>query len=277
MKKFKHKQTNRIVFLKDGDYGAHLSFIGDQIIPRDFIENTNDWEEIIKCEHKVKYNSLICSSCNELLGIFTKIKKDYEILSIIDSNRQIYYSKYSTIKDRFARNINTYPIIFDNNINVIKEIHSVKRLSDGEIFTIGDILEKGAVIDKFYFEDFGEGDELVFWNNKAGGGNFIKNINKIKKPLFITEDGIEIFKESDCWVVTPQHYRLFKWSRTNKTIIDGEKYFSTKKVAEDYIILNKPCLSIKNIDDSLEKHKHIINKITFRDFLKNIVKCKLNL
>lgn len=39
MRKFKHKITQDVIILENNSHGAHIAFLGDQIIPRRFIEN----------------------------------------------------------------------------------------------------------------------------------------------------------------------------------------------------------------------------------------------
>ena len=51
-----------------------------------------------------------------------------------------------------------------------------------------------------------------------------------------------------------------------------EKYFSTKEKAEEYILLNKPCLSLNDIKFAISK---INNPEEKRNKLKTLVKLKI--
>jgi hypothetical protein len=168
------------------------------------------------------------------------IEKEYEILSIKGFLREIKKSDF----------INDGWIQFLNN-NKDSEIHSVKRLSDGEIFTIGDEVKHRNVCNKLdscnILDIYIAGNKLLITT-----ANFNTNIcmlDKItKKPLFTTEDGVDIFKNDICWVVNSNNYALYKWTNPiNTVIIDDEKYFSTIEAAKDYILMNKPCLSINDL------------------------------
>lgn len=74
-----------------------------------------------------------------------------------------------------------------------------------------------------------------------------------KQPLFTTEDGVEIFENDKYWFVKPlQDYYLGEviaiehsmTGRKQENILD----FSTKEKAEEYIIMNKPCLSLNDVN-----------------------------
>jgi hypothetical protein len=104
----------------------------------------------------------------------------------------------------------------------------------------------------------------------------IKDIKKAKQPLFTTKDGVDIY-DSNYW------FYIFKdWSgeiyKTNKRYCaEGEidlfksaYNFSTKEAAEEYILMNKPCLSI---NDVLSVGQRVI---VDEGKLKQIVKNKLN-
>jgi len=90
-----------------------------------------------------------------------------------------------------------------------------------------------------------------------------------KQPLFITEDGVDIFAGDFYTIVTND---LFE-SRTLVAMgneINNIKRFSTKKAAENYIKMNKPCLSLNDV-------LSITNKTSFvpEDFSKNLIKKEL--
>lgn len=90
-----------------------------------------------------------------------------------------------------------------------------------------------------------------------------------KQPIFITEDGVDIFAGDFYTIVTND---LFE-SRTLVAMgneINNIKRFSTKKAAENYIKMNKPCLSLNDV-------LSITNKTSFvpEDFSKNLIKKEL--
>ena len=136
-------------------------------------------------------------------------------------------------------------------------IHSVKRLSDGEIFTIGDKLrgESNTIVSL---------DMITLYQDKillqANHTTWKLSINldkgeKIKKPVFTTEDGIDIYENSKNPNETVKLYLITKGSFTiqlyHKSIKAGfgknVLYFSTKEAAEEYVLMNKPCLSLNDV------------------------------
>jgi len=135
-------------------------------------------------------------------------------------------------------------------------INSVQRLSDGEVFTIGDryhVLSDAFISDKSY-ENLGlpiEKFDII--NNEINvNQNYLLNlIKKVKKtPLFTTEDGVEIFVGDDFFVVETQFdkYRLHKTIGGHFTKDRSTRLrFYSKEKAEEYVLLNKPCLSLNNL------------------------------
>lgn len=85
--------------------------------------------------------------------------------------------------------------------------------------------------------------------------NYLDVISKVKKqPLLITENGKEIVEGyMDLWMID-ENMNLQKGLICNsnydyKSYSKIYKYFSCKEAAENYIIENKPCLSLKDIKD----------------------------
>lgn len=174
------------------------------------------------------------------------IEKDYEILS--------YTSPY----DRW------------HSQNMI--IHSVKRLSDGEIFTVGDKIKIHNKIGTitYFTKDLWAGIEGV----KCNGPYKISLLNKVKQPLFTTEDGVDIHYDQMFFNVN--NFKIETFQVTNDKypldfLNDGSKQFSTKEAAEEYIIMNKPCLSLNDIFSS-HFDKVCLIKSTMIDILKEKLK-----
>lgn len=147
-------------------------------------------------------------------------------------------------------------------------IESVKRLSDGEVFTVGEEVD-----------DWGTKRVITGFSNETGwvtipvvfdsyGKTDLTGIKKVKKPLFTTEDGVEKF-EGDLFVpvnvsvddadnytirglnseAKPYNTKIQEEARKN-----GVLWFSTKEAAEEYILMNKPCLSVKEVVDILANY-----------------------
>jgi hypothetical protein len=176
------------------------------------------------------------------------IGQDYEIISIsTNSFAGISHSKVD-IK------------AFEEGVTPEWNIHSVKRLSDGTVFTVGDkvnFLSHDTVLEHiclnkqkqlcFKIKGCYAVLENVFSNN---------NFKHASKPLFTTEDGVDIYLMKEYWCVysnfSYQNFRAYSDSGKDKSC----KYFSTEAAAVTYIMFNKPCLSIKEICPVIGRNNH---------------------
>jgi len=164
-------------------------------------------------------------------------------------------------------------------------IHSVKRLSDGEIFTIGDELKEGTIL-KFYLSDYNDG---IYLDAKKVSGNNIHSYiglpsdkwEKSNKVLFTTEDGFDIYEMDHVYSVEYKPFLIptimkLTASKKTKELFERRLFFSSYKAAENYVICNKPCLSFNDVwnisnNKSSDNHYVIIDKRK----LKELVKSKL--
>lgn len=140
--------------------------------------------------------------------------------------------------------------------NILK----VKRLSDGEVFTLGDsvALNKGwekdnCVIYAFKMYECGTLKVVINENGTYGTYRFPYKFYHVKKSLFTTEDGVELF-DGDSYYRVLGDFTLSKFT-INKTFSNsyaGAKFFSTSVVAKKYIKQNKPILSLKDLAEIME-------------------------
>jgi len=206
--------------------------------------------------------------------------KDYEILSYKYENRIFKYTLNPPIigVSGFRHYENNGGILDEYSMKDLipsPTIHSVKRLSDGKVFTIGDsCLHKPTntkfIINTIYFID----TQLVVNNY------YLFNIEHIKEPLFTTFDNVDIY-EGD------EYYTIWKDLRSNFIMrYNADKtsgkdihitYFSTKQAAENYIICNKPVLSLTEtlniINEQISKDSTAYFLI--KKDLKKLIKSKL--
>lgn len=96
---------------------------------------------------------------------------------------------------------------------------------------------------------------FVITDNEIGVGLRYVPISKLlqRTKLFTTEDGVDIFEGDNFWYVTPP-LRVFndlcdsmsggKYVAHSRV---GDKFFSTKEKAEEYVLMNKPLLSVNDI------------------------------
>ncbi len=147
-----------------------------------------------------------------------------------------------------------------------KEILSVKRTKDNQIFSIGNHIHvhfyhqrngKPHLISKILVTDNGIVLHINNGNCDCKCTVRLRNAIKMKEePLFTTEDGVEIFEGDTIFSVEHTYYKIddkiagiYKGSNKNHPVehwYNDDKYFSTKEAAEEYILLNKPVLSIND-------------------------------
>ena len=129
-----------------------------------------------------------------------------------------------------------------------------------EIFTIGDKTNNGT-ISKFEIDSNGV---RVFFEEKPK--NYHVSLNSIKhskQKLFTTEDGVDIFEGDKIYWVNINTFEKVNCNKYNDDLGEisiksllSKKYeckaiaFSTKEKAKEYILLNKPCLSLQEIKET---------------------------
>jgi len=260
MKQFKHKKTGKIAeWNKENDRFK----VDNDLIPNWLIENSADWEEVVE--------------------------EEYEILSVIDANNEVW---------RKEKGGNIY---FKGSLWVLLEsfgqnwrIHSVKRLSDGEIFTIGDLVkfpfgnypakinkiivvkdERNDVVCKI---SEGSLNKIAFCVDRNVGNLLLENAEKSKQPLFVTEDGKEIYEGDKFWYPNTHVWgvNIIEANANNyHYVVDVNKYktFSTKDKAEESILENKPCLSIADVFKVLKTVR--VGEDCFKIKLEQFAKSKI--
>lgn len=75
-----------------------------------------------------------------------------------------------------------------------------------------------------------------------------------KKPLFVTEDGVEVFEEDEVYGVD-YIFNYFCFVIINENAKENNKIFSTKKLAKEYIDLHKPKYSLKDVDEAFGRYE----------------------
>jgi len=225
------------------------------------------------------------------------VEKDYEILSFYfhggiykktgETEKHYLTGKIENIfridktKDGILTDGNLENKKFDKNFY----IYSVKRLSDGEIFTVGDTIETCISDSCCFIYSFNvienklviDHTHSYLLNKKLPGtapNHHLYLISKAEKPLFTTEDDADIYPGMSVYCVSKEYsYEGFINSVDNslvqsikKSMSIGYKYFSTKEAAEEYILINKPCLSISDIKPILNhtQLQLLINEVKFK-------------
>jgi hypothetical protein len=216
--------------------------------------------------------------------------KEYEILSYRNfksGNNEIHTKK----------SVSGNPIYFngfDDNTGEFSrqdcfEIHSVKRLSDGEVFSIGDeviVYGRQLKIKRMFLnlkdrKDDGYADDLIL--SALDQSNF----QKAKKKLFTTTDNVDVFEGDRYYVVLTKEglgFEPYSVAWCGQGSIEGANYendckiFSAKEKAEEYILLNKPVLSIQSIIDNWydgQERKELHLSHSYEAFIKHLANTEI--
>lgn len=184
------------------------------------------------------------------------VEKEYEILSLRAKSTGLVRIKeedglFQALGDE-RRTDTTEEYLLDREW----EILSVKRLSDREIFTIGDkITFKGLFgnssehkfdIIRGFGNTVDDNLAVIYHNGKVG-------LHKVEKyrVLFTTEDGVDTFEGDNYFYTNSGGSCVYKEVAT-VGIIDYERKcnvvrFSTKEKAEEYLLMEKPILSLNDL------------------------------
>ena len=160
-------------------------------------------------------------------------------------------------------------------------IYSVKRLSDGEVFTVGDrikVYQHGSIKTINSIDLMGDTSSIKegIWFTYDSGSCHMTHIIKQKQPIYLTHDGKDIFPEDIVWYVNKENFYhdYIKAYPEVKFNSDIRAYFLTEEEAKKYIIENKPALSINEFWEITWMSTSGFNKHTY---MKNLVKERLNL
>lgn len=125
-------------------------------------------------------------------------------------------------------------------------IHSVKRLSDGEIFTVGDKVQCfsgfGHPCPPFTIKHLRIECNTVLTN----GNRSINELSKCRQFLFKTKDSIDIYYGDECWGIR-HDFSIYQINTKNDLTHIHTLSFSTKEAAQEYADWNKPKYSLEDI------------------------------
>lgn len=200
-------------------------------------------------------------------------KRDWEIISFSNGGDHYTHSTdglFRSPNDIYARRKSEF---FDTLRGY--SIHSVKRLSDSTIFSIGDKLIHNdgsytTFIKEFTIPSGSPFDMWFYFEEDKSHVRDMKNFKKAPVPLFTTNDGKEIFEgdsfyeiDNGKWVAINTEYRHF-----------ATPIFSTKEAADQYIFMNRPCLSVNDAKTVYSKDRSFVGTQFLIDGLKSLAQSK---
>jgi len=194
------------------------------------------------------------------------VEKDYEILSFVSIGLDSNGEPSTKLSDGSHAWLNddSYPKKHSEN-SLLKNreyaIHSIKRLSDREVFTLGDTIDyiEDPCNKKIPIDSFQIHNGSIYVNSHFSSSIFynreLNNWKHVKEPLFITEDGLDV-SYGDWVFLVDSHTNDILSIRvlSKRNMSEDRKYFSTREAAEEHVIMNKPCLSINDVQEHLSNY-----------------------
>lgn len=152
-----------------------------------------------------------------------------------------------------------------DELNLHEGIHSIKRLSDGEVFKAGD---KIRFIDESLEETYPcrviksfkeKNNTLIAVCDDNGVEILLKNLKHVRTPILVTQDGVELFEMTDTYFVPQKNSKgtfsgtiiEFSVARCKNTDTTSLR-FSTKEKAKEYIDFYIPKYSLNDINKALK-------------------------
>lgn len=253
IKTFKHKKTGEIITYEDGviKSGTFVLDLGCEP-SKDF------WEEIVEPEYTVLSFKSVHHEC------------------IFNLNEA---GLYSTDSDKTGFNNVTPWMLFKIVDSGYYIIYSIKRNSDGAIFTVGD---------KYKHVDSGNklhtigsiwilANNDIYFSDTLGKkyNTLLQNVIPIKS-LMTTSDGVDLY-EGDTfffidiyWGINPISANVYRASSTWIHPI-----FSTQKAAENYVKMNKPCISLSDVLNLFPQNMDKSLREDIKQDLTKLIKTKI--
>lgn len=263
-KQFKHKKTDQI-FTKTSE---NTYTDGYSIIPNWVIENSEDWEEIEEL-------------CVPIGTFFKTVHGDtiYTISKIKNTKVLITWEKEDVLTCE-------YSIVEVNNFFVTELWKKYVLTTEDKVL----IFEK----EPYFYVIPNEPDKGVFYTNEqpekelnahifGRSSNAFKFLDSIsKKSLIKTSKGEDIYLGDYYFVVNTE-----KWDKPIQKMAEKDvkfspyaKVFATRQEAEDFYLMNYPCLSIQDLltysSTSYDENVLSGQSKTWDQHLKELVKEKTN-
>lgn len=97
--------------------------------------------------------------------------------------------------------------------------------------------------------------------------------SKQRKPLFVTEDGVDVFEDGAELICVEKDFSTRKaYISPFASPIECNKYFFTEAAAIEYVRLNKPMYSLNDVGDAWEKLCH--EAFTYDQLITELEKLK---
>jgi len=208
------------------------------------------------------------------------VEKDYEILEFIHNGSNGVERSY-VINMKYGKLDSLYQFLPESHYlnSSCWKINSVKRLSDGEIFTIGDMIDYPSIpntkIESFTISD----NNIVVWGkfiSSMNGFVLLNGVSKSKKPIFTTEDGVEIFDGDKMMYLAHRksHSSHTNYAKVILSFMDDYFVFSSDNKRSEWIEENKPQYSKKDLLYFVHEGRHYHSSVATTEVISEIIRLK---
>lgn len=191
----------------------------------------------------------------------------------VKSNEPVREWEILELDESFHLNgTNTPSLYFKAAVERGAIIKAVRRVSDGEIFVVGEYDAAGLKIFAFVIDN---GKMCVQrYPDRSNGILDLSLIKKARTPLFTTTDLKPIY-EGDRYRVLFDDGSSYSEVATKKPVNIHYKTFSNKDAENEYITLNKPCLSVSDVtkiagqypENYFKNTPHIVYQFTLDELI----------
>lgn len=180
---------------------------------------------------------------NKRFRVLKEDEQDWYQLTTNNGHVQVRYDKEGNPTRRWNDNdLLPYTLNIKDTLPYSDDIESI-NLKTLTSFKLGDKTQNGVITYLSLRNEY----KTAIYKTKEGGNTEYKLIEaELLKPLFQTEDGEYVYNGQRYWIVDKTTF-IIEPKRVK--MLDYDKYFnfSTKEAAENWVLLNKPCLSIKDV------------------------------
>jgi len=222
------------------------------------MSNTFEWNDEYVKQFVAEVISGRHDSCQSAIDKFKESKQpkpEFEILVI--NSGVLMYEKSKNVFINGSHHV-TIEWALDNEF----AIYSVKRLSDNEVFTVGDKVWPYLTIKGFYLPIKGEaryeeGCTLAAYFGEPNANYCIHDLKK-RPILFRTEDGVNIYEGDEYWAISDDYKTLWTNHARKTYSLAKIRAFSKKEKAEEWVLQNKPILSFNDLGGLGVEHQEYI-------------------
>lgn len=255
MKTYKHKKTGEIATYKDG------------------ILKSSGFSAEIGVEPSSGFWELVPQKEFEIMSFITN-----QVVGTIEKGNIVKRWRHSEFTG-VSGGIPIYASEENLLLNVAWSIHSIKRLSDGEVFTVGDEVNHPGYAIGWTIASFKpDGCYFTIQDTNYGfcTGDRCLYIQKLK-PVFTTQDGVDIYPGDHYFFIDKEDPTTIVPRQVPTNLREYEVYkdyhvrFSSRNAAEDYLQQNKKCLSVQDVHNVIKGTMH--SSVILKE-LKDLVKSR---